>query len=94
MEKRIVPFVINIGDCGESTVEFAVTEKERKAILNAIDSDEMFCETESLKSLYEKVMAAAEAQIKEDLELTGDDNNVGYADAEYNVDFCDAEEYE
>ena len=36
MAKRTVPFIINIADSGESVVEYAITEKERKAILNAM----------------------------------------------------------
>ena len=96
MAKRTVPFTINIADSGESVVEYAITEKERKAILNAIEEGEMFEESESLQSLYERVMVAAKEKILEDLDLTCDDDNAIDIDPdalEYNVDFADEDEY-
>ncbi len=92
MAKKIVPFLINIGDSGESQVEYPVTEKERKAILNAIEDGDLFGEVEQLEDLYDRVMAAAKDKLEEDLDLTGDDADV--YDLDYSVDFCDEEDYE
>ena len=92
MAKRIVPFLINIGVSGESQVEFPVSEKERKAILNAIADGDLFGEVEQLEDLYDRVMAAAKEKLAEDIDLTGDEIDVD--DLDYNVDFCDEEDYE
>lgn len=92
MAKRVVPFLINIGDSGEAQVEFPVSEKERKAILNAIEDGDLFGEVEQLEDLYDRVMVAAKEKLAEDIDLTGDEIDVD--DLDYNVDFCDEEDYE
>lgn len=92
MAKKIVPFLISIGDSGESQLEYPVSEKERKAILNAIEEGDLFGEVEQLEDLYNRVMAAAKIQLEEDIDLTDDDIDVD--SLEYSVDFCDEEDYE
>ena len=92
MAKRVVPFLINIGESGEAQVEFPVSEKERKAILNAIEDGDLFGEVEQLEDLYDRVMAAAKDKLVDDLDLTGDDADVDALN--YSVEFCDEEDYE
>lgn len=92
MAKKIVPFLISIGDSGESQVDYPVSAKELKLIRRAIEECELFEEVEQLEELYNRVMIAAKEKLAEDIDLTGDEIDVD--DLEYNVDFCDEEDYE
>lgn len=83
MEK--MKFTINIFPSGESELEFPVTAKEKRLILEAVDNGDMFEDVDELSDLYERVMDAAGEKLQDDLDLTGDDYP---DDIDYNVDFC------
>ncbi len=85
MEEEYYTFEITIDPCGESSVDYPITDEERKLIDAAIEEGEDFCDCEGLSDLYERVMAAAAEQLQEDVDLVGDDINVD--DLHYAVSF-------
>lgn len=92
MAKKKMTFTINISPSGESYLEYPVTAKERRLILEAMDNGDFFEDVEGLSELYERVMEAAKEKLAEDLDLTGDDRNP--EDFEYSVEFGEEEDDE
>ena len=90
MAKKIMTFIINISPCGESFVEYPVTAKEKRLILEAMENGDLFEEVEELSDLYERVMEAAKEKIAEDLDLTDDDRDPD--DFDYCVEFGEEED--
>ena len=90
MAKKRMTFTINISPCGESFVEYPVTAKEKRLILEAMENGDLFEEVEELSDLYERVMEAAKEKIAEDLDLTDDDRDPD--DFDYCVEFGEEED--
>ena len=90
MAKKMMTFTINISPCGESFVEYPVTAKEKRLILEAMENGDLFEEVEELSDLYERVMEAAKEKIAEDLDLTDDDRDPD--DFDYCVEFGEEED--
>lgn len=92
MAKKEFNFAIYLSFGGESYVDYPVSAKERRLILEAIENGEMFEDVDELADLYERVMEAAKEKLAEDIDLTGDDIDV--EDLDYTVDFGEVEEDE
>lgn len=90
MAKKNFNFAIFIASGGESYVDYPVTAKERRLILEAIENGEMFEDVDELADLYVRVMEAAKEKLAEDVDLTGDDIDVD--DLDYVVEFGEDEE--
>lgn len=56
------------GDYGNTPVDFELTDDEYSAVMSHIDSGDTFSDCEDLGDLYQRVLAAAEQQIREELE--------------------------
>ena len=90
MAEKDFNFAIFISSGGESYVDYPVSAKERRLIMEAIENGDMFEDVEELSDLYERVMEAAREKLEEDIDLTGDDIDVD--ELEYTVDFGEVEE--
>ena len=78
-------FTINIFPASESAVDFRITAKERRLIMEAMEEGELFEDVEELSDLYERVMQAAKQQLEEDIDLAGDDIDID--NLEFSVEF-------
>ena len=56
------------GDYGNTPVDFDLTESEYEAVMRHIDDGDTFSDCDDLQDLYDRVQAAAEQQIREELE--------------------------
>ena len=56
------------GDYGNTPVDFDLTEAEYEAVMQHIDAGDTFSDCDDLQDLYDRVRAAAEQQIREELE--------------------------
>ena len=83
-------FEISVGDSGTSYVEYTVTEREFKLIRKAKEEFESFSDVEKLEALHRRVEKAAVKQLRDDLDLTGDD--IDPDDLDINIDFGDEED--
>ncbi len=92
MAKKDFNFTIFISSGGESYVDYPVSAKERRLILEAIENGDMFEDVDELSDLYARVMEAAKEKLAEDIDLTGDDIDVD--DLDYVVEFGEVEEDE
>lgn len=56
------------GDCGSTPVDFDLTDDEYAGVLQHIEDGDSFSDCEDLSDLYDRVLEAAEQQIREELE--------------------------
>lgn len=56
------------GDYGSTPVDFDLTDTEYEAVMRHIDAGDTFSDCDDLRDLYDRVQAAAEQQIREELE--------------------------
>lgn len=55
-------------DYGETPVDFELTDAEYDLVIQHIDAGDTFSDCTDLEDLYTRVLAAAKAQIREELE--------------------------
>lgn len=78
---------------GDSFVDYQLTRKEKELIYKAIDNGEEFSEVEELSDLFNRVNEAAKDKLQEDLELTGDEEEIDVDELEYAVYFGELPKY-